>query len=132
MAEVAAWSAMKIVVSDTLPHFLDLDAPTLPAYKHMDRDERTLWACSASIAVCGTGTGRARGTGLGTVRTRRGRTTCEATTLRMPGGGRAGHDQCAFLNAPMRPASQISRLTLDDGDRYRAGCEPGTPCGRIS
>ena len=35
--------AMKIVISDMPPYFLDLDAPTVPAYQHHGEDGRTLW-----------------------------------------------------------------------------------------
>ena len=34
---------MKIVISDTPPYFLDLDAPTLPAHEHTDDDSQVMW-----------------------------------------------------------------------------------------
>ena len=34
---------MKIVISDTPPYLLDLDVPTLPAYKAEDENGNTAW-----------------------------------------------------------------------------------------
>ena len=34
---------MRIVISNTPPYSLDLDAPTLPAYETTDSFGRTLW-----------------------------------------------------------------------------------------
>ena len=42
---------MKIVISDTAPYFLDLDAPTLPAYEHRTADGLVVWG--VRYAHCG-------------------------------------------------------------------------------
>ncbi len=34
---------MKLVISNTPPYYLNLDAPTLPAHEHTDATGRTLW-----------------------------------------------------------------------------------------
>ena len=47
---------MKIVISDTPPYFLDLDAPTLPAYEALDEDGTATWCvCGACTAVTSIG-----------------------------------------------------------------------------
>ena len=115
---------MKIVVSDMPPYFLDLDAPTLPAYERACDDGRMLWGSGASTATHGIGMGRTRDIESATARTHQARTTREDTTWRTPGSGRTGVDRCPFLNASM-PKSPTFDVDSIQGARSRPPLDPG-------